>query len=152
MVKKIFLSVIAIFIFVNVAFAGELAQIRITANNVSVIASLENNPTSTAFYNKLPLTLHMKDLYKRELCFFSPTAYPTGQLTASSYKVGDLIYWPPRHCIVILYKQNGERFQRQHMGHIETGAELFENIGDVEVTFEKVEKATDIEEFEELKF
>ncbi len=121
------------------AYAGEIGQIKITAKGNSIIASLEDNAASRAFYNSLPVTLNMRDLYSREMCCFMTKPLPTSQLTASSYNVGDIIYWPPRHCLVILYEQNGEKFQRQHMGHIDYGVEIFKGMGDALVTFEKLE-------------
>ncbi|MBQ9897421.1 MAG: hypothetical protein IJM40_08925, partial [Synergistaceae bacterium] len=50
--------------------------------------------------------------------------------------VGDLIYWPPMHSFVILYRQNGEKFRRQHLGKVLSGVEIFESTGDAEVLFE----------------
>lgn len=57
-------------------------------------------------------------------------------MRSDGYEVGDLAYWPPRHSFVILYEQNGEQFERQHLGHIDSGVEVFESTGDVDVTFE----------------
>ena len=34
------------------------------------------------------------------------------------------------------YAQNGERFERVHLGHIDGGAEIFRSMGDADVTFE----------------
>ncbi len=121
------------------AYASELGQIKITANGNAIIGSLEDNPASRAFYDMLPVTFNMRDLYEREMCYNMPKPLRTGKLTASAYQVGDIIYWPPRHSLVILYKQNGERFQRQHLGHIDYGVEIFEHTGDAVVTFEKLE-------------
>ena len=46
------------------------------------------------------------------------------------------MYWAPRGSFVILYKQNGEEFERQQLGHIDQGVELFDGAGDKKVTFE----------------
>ena len=45
----------------------------------------------------------------------------------------------PSGSLVILYAQNGEQFARQHLGHIESGVEIFETTGDVDVTFDIIE-------------
>lgn len=45
-------------------------------------------------------------------------------------------FWPPAESLVILYRQNGEEFERAHLGNIESGVELFETTGSTCVTFE----------------
>ena len=40
----------------------------------------------------------------------------------------------------ILYLQNGEEFERQHMGHISGNVDFFRNAGDVDVTFELLQE------------
>ena len=63
-------------------------------------------------------------------------ALPDGETRSDGYAVGDIAYWPPRGSLVILYAQNGERFERVHLGHIDGGAEIFRSMGDADVTFE----------------
>ena len=115
---------------------AEEMKIKITAGGKTLTATLEDNPTSRAFMAKLPLTLPMLDLYGREMCYHFDSALPTDKLTSTNYEVGELIYWPPRHSFVILYKQNGERFERQHVGHVDSGVEIFDGMGDADVLFE----------------
>ncbi|MBR0151811.1 MAG: hypothetical protein IJP89_10675 [Synergistaceae bacterium] len=139
-IMLLIIAVIASITFSNTAFAAasdEELRIKLTVNGHTLTATLEDNPTSRAFVAKLPFTLPMMDLYGREMCYRFDDALPTGKLTSSNYKVGDLAYWPPRHSFVILYEQNGERFQRQHLGRIDSGVEIFNGIGDVDVLFEK---------------
>lgn len=112
-------------------------KVKITVNNRELIAEMENNATTQALVKQMPLTLPMLDLYGREMCYrFGRGGLPTDNLTSSGYEVGDIAYWPPAGSLVILYKQNGERFSRQHLGHINNGVEIFNNTGDTEVTFE----------------
>lgn len=120
----------------NVKVEDETMQIKITVREKSVIAVLENNATTQALVSMLPLTLPMQDLYSRELCYRFDEELPTATLRADGYQVGDIIYWPPRHSLVILYAQNGEAFSRQHLGHIESGVEIFSDAGDTQITFE----------------
>ena len=115
--------------------AGEGIKINITVNGKTLTAVLEDNPTTQALVQKLPLTLPMLNLYGREMCYRFDEALPTGALTSESYEVGDLAYWPPRHSFVILYKQNGEHFERQHLGRITSGdVNVFGSGADMEVT------------------
>ena len=112
-------------------------KLRITAKGKTLMAVMENNPTVQAFAKKLPVTLKMENLYNREMCYhYGNGAFPTGTLRSDRYEVGDIIYWPPRGSFVILYLQNGEEFERQHMGHISGNVDFFRNAGDVDVTFE----------------
>lgn len=116
-------------------------KIKITVGDRSLFATLEDNATTQAIIEQMPMTLPMMDLYGREMCYrYGAYALPTDNLQSDGYEVGDIAYWAPGGSLVILYKQNGEQFERQHLGHIDSGVEVFENIGDVDVTFEVVDE------------
>lgn len=110
-------------------------RIEITVNGRELTAVLTDNATTRAFVEKLPLTLPMQDLYGREMCYRFPDALPTDNVSVSGYEVGEIVYYPPMHSFVIMYAQNGERFSMQKLGRIETGVEVFDGIGDVDVSF-----------------
>ena len=114
-------------------------KVKISVGNCELTAKLEDNATTRALMEKLPMTLPMLNLYGREMCYRFEDALPTDTLRADGYEVGDIAYWPPRHSFVILYKQNGEQFSRQHLGHIDFGVEIFDGIGDTEITIEHLE-------------
>ena len=117
----------------------ESMQIKITVGDTELYATLEDNATTRAWMEEMPMTLSMSDLYGREMCYrYGNGTFPTDSLRSDGYEVGDIAYWPPRGSLVILYAQNGEQFERQHIGHIDSGVEIFENTGDVNVTFEVV--------------
>ena len=132
--KRLIAAMLAVMFFAGSSFA-EAMKIIVAVNGKNLYATLEDNPASRAMYEKMPFTVKMKNLYGRELCFNLPFALPEGRQTATNYEVGDIIYWPPRHSFIILYKQNGERFRRQHLGHIEAGVEMFSTAEDIDVTF-----------------
>ena len=111
-------------------------KVKISVGSHELIAKLENNTTTRALIEKLPITLPMMNLYGREMCYRFDDALPTDNLRSDRYEVGDIVYWPPGHSFVILYKQNGEQFSRQHLGHIDSEVEIFDGIGDSEVTIE----------------
>ena len=118
----------------------ESMQIKITVGDTEFFATLEDNATTRAWMEEMPMTLSMSDLYDREMCYrYGNGTFPTDSLRSDGYEVGDLAYWPPMVSLVILYEQNGEQFERQHLGHIDSGVEVFANTGDVDVTFEIVE-------------
>lgn len=115
----------------------ENMKIKITVGNTELFATLEDNATTRALIEQMPMTLSMDDLYGREMCYrYGANALPTDSLRSDGYKVGDIAYWPPRGSLVILYEQNGEQFERQHLGHIDSGVEVFASTGNAEVTFE----------------
>lgn len=112
-------------------------KVKITVGETELTATLEGNATTQAILEQMPMTLPMIDLYGREMCYrYGAYALPTDDLRSDGYEVGDIAYWAPGGSLVILYKQNGEQFERQHLGHIDSGVEVFENTGDVDVTFE----------------
>ena len=117
----------------------EAVQIKITVGDTEMYATWEDNSTTRALMGQMPMTLSMSDLYGREMCYrYGANALPTDSLRSDGYEVGDIAYWPPRGSLVILYAQNGEQFERQHLGHIDSGVDFFENTGDADVTFEVV--------------
>lgn len=96
--------------------ADNAVQMRITVGDQVFMATLEDNATARAIAEQLPQTLPMMDLYGREMCYRFANAFPSNEARVSSFEVGDIIYWPPRHSFVIMYHQDGEQFQMQKVG------------------------------------
>ena len=115
-------------------------NVKVKVGSQELSATLLNNVTTRAFVEKLPITLPMLDLYSREMCYRFPEALPTDDVNTCGYEVGEIIYYPPMHSFVILYAQNGEHFSMQKLGRINSEVNTFSNIGEVDVTFELVEK------------
>lgn len=116
-------------------------KVKITVGDTELTASMEDNATTRAILEQMPMTLPMMDLYGREMCYrYGAYALPTDHLQSDGYEVGDIAYWAPGGSLVILYEQNGEQFERQHLGHIDSGVEVFQNTGDVDVKFEVMEE------------
>ena len=116
-----------------------VTKMRIIVNGQTLTATLEDNVTTRAIAERLPMTLPMMDLYGREMCYRFPEALPTDNARTRGYEVGEIVYYPPMHSFVIMYKQNGEHFQMQSIGRIDSGVGIFDGIGDVNVRFEKAE-------------
>ncbi len=122
------------------AAAPSRHKIKITVNGRTLTATLEDNAAAQALLAKMPMTLHMQDLYSREMCYhYGKGSLPTDKLRSDGYQIGDIIYWPPQGSLVILYEQNGERFTRQHLGRVDNGVEIFKTTGNIDVTFEKLQ-------------
>lgn len=125
----------------NVREKGEaLMRIQITANGRTWQAELEDSPAARALAAKMPLTLSMRDLYGRELCCrLGAGALPVSALHSDGYAVGDIAYCPPMGSLVILYAQNGEHFERQHLGRVLGDLDGLAASGDTDVTFAAAE-------------
>lgn len=114
-------------------------KIKVTVNDQELYATLKNNATTMDFIKKLPITLPMMDLYNREMCYRFDDALTTDNLQSNSYEVGEIAYWPPRHSFVILYEQNGEKFERQVLGKFDSSVDIFKTTGNTNVKFELIE-------------
>ena len=123
------------------AFAAESEiKVKITVGDRVLTATLIDNATTRNFISKFPLTLPMIDIYSREMCYRFPEALPADEAQTSGYEVGDIAYWTPRHSFVIFYEQNGEVISNlQKLGRIDSGIEIFNRTGDVDVVFELFE-------------
>ena len=117
----------------------KMKHIRLTAGRKYWTAALEDNALTRELVKRLPMTIPLMDLYGRELCYRFPEALPTDNVEYRGYRVGEIVYWPPRHSFVILYAQNGEAFDMQRVGRIEWGIEELARLGDADVaiTLEK---------------
>lgn len=115
--------------------------ITITVAGKTLEATLEDNAASRELLERMPFTVPMERLYAREMCHhLGRNALTVERTRADNYEVGDLIYWPPMGSLVILFKQNGERFSRQHLGHISNDVSFFASGADaVDVTFARKE-------------
>ncbi|MCD8089410.1 MAG: hypothetical protein LUD81_02095 [Clostridiales bacterium] len=137
------------------SYAENEYEIILTVGTTELEATLYDNSTTRELISRLPLTLPMMDLYCREMCYRFADELPTDDVQDSSYEVGEIVYWPPGHSFVIMYTQNGEVFEMQKLGYVDSGVEIFETTGDIEVKIEladsktETEEATGTEEFKE---
>ena len=120
---------------------AEGIQVKITVGNQVLQASFLDNATTRNLVARFPLTIHMMDLYDREMCYRFPDVLPAKEARRSGYEVGDIAYWTPRHSFVIFYKQNGEVIgDLQKIGRIHSGVDMFAHTGATDVTFELLNK------------
>ena len=116
-------------------------KITITAGEHTITATLYDNAAGRALWDKLPLTLPMMNLYGREMCYrFGAGGLPDNDAADTGYEIGDISYWPPAGSLVILYKQNGELFEQQPIGHTDDDVSFFDGMPDTEIIFEKAEQ------------
>ena len=124
----------------DTADAADQMLITITAGNHVITATLYDNAAGRALWDKLPLTLNMMNLYGREMCYrFGAGGLPEDDAADTGYEIGDISYWPPAGSLVILYKQNGEVFEQQPIGHTDDDVSFFDGMPDTEISFDKAE-------------
>ena len=140
MIRTLLAGILTLAIPVMANAANQNIKIKVTVAGKTLTATLIDNATSRALLAKLPLTLPMQDLYSREMCYHFAEALPANETRTSGYQVGDIVYWPPRHSLVIMYRQNGEQISSlQKIGRVDSGVEIFSHTGDAQVTFERIE-------------
>ena len=134
--KRLLLILACVFVISSASCVqAEEMRIIIAIKGRNLFATLEDNPASRMLYQLMPITLKMRNVYQREMSYTLPGRLPVSKLSANSLKVGDIIYWPHRNSIAIIYSNNAEKFRRQNIGHIDSGAEVFRNITETDVTF-----------------
>lgn len=113
-------------------------KIKISAGDHVIHAVLYDNEAGRALWDKLPMTLSMMNLYGREMCYrFGNGGLPSPDANDTGYEIGDISYWPPAGSLVILYKQNGEVFEQQPIGHTDDDISFFEGMPTTDIVFEK---------------
>ena len=126
----------------NTLNEAEEMRITITAGDYTISAMLYDNAAGRALWDMLPLTLPMQNLYGREMCYrFGAGGLPDEEAADTGYEIGDISYWPPMGSLVILYKQNGEVFEQQPIGHTDDDLSFFDGMPDTDVLFEKAEES-----------
>ena len=78
-------------------------KLVIETNGKKITFSLWDNATTRDLISRLPLTIQFEDLYSREFCYRFPQPLKAEEVNYRGYEVGELIYWPPRHSLVIMY-------------------------------------------------
>lgn len=105
-------------------------------NDVQLTAQFADNAAARELISRMPFTIDMDNLYSRELCHrYGHGGLPVDKAKEQGYRVGDISYWPPLGSLVFLYKQNGEVFEQQPIGHIDSDVSFFSKLNSAEVTF-----------------
>ena len=150
MSRKLLLSVAVVMAFIGAPSAEKtelLAQqasprkIAITVGDKVLTATLTDSTTARDFASLLPLTLTMKDLFKREKWADLPRPLAEGGDRVRTYQVGDVIYWSPSDHVAIYYRHDGQSIPSPGiivLARIEAGADTLNVPGDVKVTIEAI--------------
>ena len=123
----------------EVQLEGETEMnIQITVGGQVFAAVLEDNPTAKALYERLPVTIEMKELNGNEKYYYFDSSFPTNPSSVGKIHAGDLMLYGS-DCLVLFYKDHGNTYSYTRLGAIEDADGLARAVGDgnVSVTWEK---------------
>ena len=108
-------------------------------------ATFDDNATSRALVEMMPMTLPMLDLYGDEMCYrFTGNPLPTDNVQYYLHKKGEIFYWPPGPSFVIRYIETDEYLDIQHIGQVDSGVDVLNGIGNINMTFELIDDAAGV--------
>lgn len=101
-------------------------DIKITVESDILKATLEDNPTSNDLISKLPLTLTLKDLYRREK-YINNLELAVNQSNTKHFSRGDISYYLPNDALVFYYQGEQELLNGLvKLGEVTEGVEFLE--------------------------
>lgn len=115
-------------------------QIRITAGETVIIATLEDNQTAKDFISLLPLTLVLDDYAATEKIAYLPRKLVTdGAPRSVTPRTGDLAYYAPWGNLALFHRDFSDSPGLIRLGRITQGVDALRVPGKTEAKFE-VEK------------
>jgi hypothetical protein len=116
-------------------------KIRLMLNGRAMTATLLDNATARDFLALLPMTLTLEDYAQTEKISYLPRKLATaGAAAGSDPSVGDITYYAPWGNLAIFYKDFRYSSGLIQLGRIDSGIELLEVPGRLEITFEAAGK------------
>ncbi len=137
----ILISIILIISFNICKNKGEkMNKIKITINDITYTATLENNETAKNLIQKLPLDITMNELNNNEKYYYFDTTLPNNPINIDKINTGDIMLYGD-NCIVIFYQSFNTTYTYTKIGTIDNPSSLKENIGNqnVKVSITKLE-------------
>jgi len=93
-------------------------KLKITVNNTTFTATLQNNETAKAFKDLLPLTLNMAELNDNEKFTELPNNLPTNATNPGTIQNGDLMLYGS-NTLVLFYKTFSTSYTYTKIGRID---------------------------------
>ena len=115
-----------------------MPQIKIEVGGQSFTATLQDNPTSCALLERLPMTISMEELNGNEKYFYLPDGLPTNSQKPGSIQAGDLMLYGS-DCLVLFYESFSSSYSYTRIGSIDDPENLATALGrgGIDVTFQK---------------
>ena len=122
----------------SMASDQQAQKITVTVNGKQFKATLENDATSNAFKDMLPLTLNMTELNANEKFAELPKPLPPNRYNPGTIEVGDILLYGSS-TIVLFYKKFDTPYSYTKIGKIDKvdGLEAALGAGNVKVSFVK---------------
>jgi hypothetical protein len=108
-------------------------RIQLAVGDQRATATLEDNAAARDLAAMLPLTVAMTDLFGREKPGPLPRALAGDVEPVSTYRVGQLAYWPPDHNVFVVYDGDGLTVPSPGLvllGTVDTGLDVIASAGD----------------------
>lgn len=123
-------------------------RVRLTFDGGEAIVRLADNDAARSFYAQLPMTQTFDDFNNIEkICHLSEALVTEGVERGVAPDVADVTLYAPWNTLVFYYEDYGYNSDLIPMGHVETGMELLENMGEsFSVTMEPVSEEEPAEE------
>ncbi len=111
-------------------------KMRITIADTTFIATLEDNATTRALVEMLPLTLQMNELNGNEKYHYLSTSLPANASCPGTIHAGDILLYGSS-CLVVFYKTFSTSYSYTRIGRIDHVDNLANTLGsgNVSVTF-----------------
>ena len=111
-------------------------KMRITIADTTFIATLEDNVTTRALVEMLPLTLQMNELNGNEKYHYLPTSLPANASCPGTIHAGAILLYGSS-CLVVFYKTFSTSYSYTRIGRIDHADNLANTLGsgNVSVTF-----------------
>ena len=113
-------------------------KIKVTINGNVFDATLDDNPSTRAFLEKLPLEVTMTELNGNEKYYKFKENFPSADERVGKISTGDIMLYDSSY-VVLFYKDFSTGYSYTRLGRILNIAELAQTLGEgnVKVKFEK---------------
>lgn len=114
----------------------ETIPVSLTVGGQTYSASLEDNETTQAFSELLPLTLEMSELNGNEKFYYMDASLPTNAENPGQINAGDLMLYGD-NCLVLFFDSFSTSYSYTRLGSVTDAGGLVESLdsGTVTVTF-----------------
>ena len=103
-------------------------ELTLTVDGTSFAIQLEDNATTAALAELLPLELDMTELNGNEKYADLPESLPTDSTRVGSIEAGDVMLFGD-DCLVVFYKSFDTSYSYTRIGHIDNADELAATLG-----------------------
>ena len=115
-----------------------VSKINLVIQGEEFTATLEDNETSRAFVNQLPLTMTMNELNGNEKYYYLDKKLPSQATSVSQIETGDLMLYGD-DCLVLFYDTFKTSYRYTRIGKLDQIIQLKELVGNgtIEVSISK---------------